>query len=261
VELKKIDGGKMKNMKKYIVIILFAAISSSSFGQSLNGSVVYHRKVDFISIMTRLPFLSSEEIDRIKLTWGSNDEDKGDEYLYYFNEDTSLYTKGEEDNEGGYSWGNQEKYFLYRDFKKKRVKDWRELLGKRYLIEDDLPKFKWKILNEIKEVEGYLCMKAETYDPVKDQVIHAWFADGIIFSGGPEGYSGLPGLILELNINEGDVIVTASNIKITSDKVDLPLPKKMKGKTSTIEAFDNMINKFISESIEAERNPYWRIRY
>jgi len=248
-------------MKKYSAIIIFLAISFSSFGQTLNGSVVYHRKVDFISIMTRLPFLTSEEIDRIKLTWGNNDDKKGDEYLYYFNEDKSLYTKGEEDNEGGYSWGNQEKYFLFRDFKKESVKDWREILGKKYIIEDNIPKYKWKILNEIKEIEGYLCMKAETYDAVKDQVIHAWFADGIIFSGGPEGYSGLPGLILELNINNGDVVVTASKVTITPDKVEIPIPKKMKGKTINTSAFDEIVSNYISESIDAERNPYWRIRY
>jgi len=246
-------------MKKYVTLILLIGIGFTSFAQSLNGTVTYNRKVDFISVMTRLPFLTSEEIDRIKLTWGKSDR-KGDEYLYYFNEDKALYTKGVEDNESGYSWGKAEKYFLYRDFKKKSVNDWREVLGKKYLIEDELPKFKWKILNEIKEVEGYLCMKAETFDPVKNQVIHAWFADGIIFSGGPEGYSGLPGLILELNINEGDVIITASKINLTPDKVDIPSPKKMKGKSIDIKGFDEIISNYISESIEAERNPYWRIR-
>ena len=248
-------------MRKYIITVILLSIGLTSFGQNLNGTIVYHRKVDFISIMTRLPFLSSEEIDRIKLTWGSSSDRKGQEHLFYFNEAESLYTIGEEDNEGGYSWGAQEKYFLLRDFKKKTVKDWREILGKKYVVEDNLPKFKWKILNEIKEIEGYLCMKAETYDSVKDQVIHAWFADGIIFSGGPEGYSGLPGLILELNINDGDVVVTASKVTLTSDKVDIPMPKKIKGKSIDIKGFDEIVKNFINQQIEAERNPYWRIRY
>ena len=86
-------------------------------------------------------------------------------------------------------------------------------------------------------------------------------SDGIIFSGGPEGYHGLPGMILELDINEGDVVITATNIKLTNDPVNLPMPKKMKGKQLTIGEFDKIIEDYISDSIEAERNPYWRIRY
>ncbi len=247
-------------MKKFLVAIIFLSISLSTFAQSLNGVIVYNRKVNYVSIMTRLPFLTSEEIDRVKLTWGNNSDNKGTNYVYFFNEAQSLYTQSEEENEGGYSW-SEEKYVLQRDHKKKTVNDWREVLGKRYLVEDDLPKYKWKILNEIKEIEGYLCMKAETYDPVKDQTIHAWFSDGIIFSGGPEGFAGLPGMILELNINDGDVVVTATDIKLTPDKVDIPLPKKMKGKSIDIQGFDSIISMFIAESIAAERNPYWRIRY
>ena len=246
-------------MKKLLVITLFLSFGLSSFSQTLNGTVVYNRKVNHISIMSRLPFLTSEELDRIKLTWGNMSENKGADYLYYFSDKQALYTQKERESEGDYSWAS-EKYLLFRDYKKKTVKDWREMLGKKYLIEDDLPKFKWKILNEIKEVEGYLCMKAETYDPVKNQIVHAWFADGIIFSGGPEGYAGLPGLILELNINNGDIVVSATDVKLTPDKVDLPLPKKMKGKAIRIDEFDTILSTYVSESIAAERNPYWRIR-
>lgn len=251
---------KMKTMKIFLSTIFVIAFSFLSFGQELNGEIVYNRKTDFISIMSRLPYLSEEQIDRAKLTWGNMDDNKGQDYLYYFNESKSLYTKKEEESEGNYSW-SQEDFFLHRDHKKAQVKDLKETLGKKYLIEDDLPKYKWKILNEIKEIEGYLCMKAETYNEVKDQVIHAWFSDGIIFSGGPEGYHGLPGMILELDINEGDVVITATNIKLTNDPVNLPMPKKMKGKQLTIGEFDKIIEDYISDSIEAERNPYWRIRY
>ena len=247
-------------MKKYISIIIFLSIGFASFAQSLNGTIVYNRKVNYISIMTRLPFLSTEQLDRIKLTWGNMSDNKGKNYIYYFDESQALYTQKEEESEGDYSWGS-EKYVLHRDYKKGTMNDWRELLGKKFLIEDEVPHYKWKILNEIKEIEGYLCMKAETYDPVKDQTIYAWFADGIIFSGGPEGYGGLPGMILELDINNGDVIVTATDINLTSDKVKLPIPKKMKGKTVKMKEFDEMVSSYIEESIEGERNPYWRIRY
>ncbi len=250
----------MKSIKNFLVLVLCFASSLTAIAQSESGVIIYNRKVNYVSIMTRLPFLSSEEIDRINLTWGKNSENKGQNHDYYYSEGKSLYTRSKEENNNGYSW-SQEKYLLFRDHKKQTVKDWREILGNRYLIEDDLPKRKWKILNEIKEVQGYLCMKAETYDPIKDQTIHAWFADGIIFSGGPEGYAGLPGMILEININYGDVVITATSVKLTQEKIDLPMPKKMKGKPIKIIDFNTIVRDYITESIEAERNPYWRIRY
>lgn len=254
---------KNLNMRIYLSILFVCLFVFQASSQDLNGEIVYKRKTNFIKIMSRLPYLSSEEIDRAKLTWGNWDEDddnRGEDYLYYFNDKKSLYTKKEEESDGNYSW-SQEKFILQRDHKKNRIKDLKETLGKKYLIEDDLPKYKWKILNEIKEVEGFLCMKAETYDEAKDQVIHAWFADGIMFSGGPEGYYGLPGMILELDINDGDAIITATKITLTPDEVKLPVPKKMKGKQLNASEFDELISNYIKDSITAERNPYWRIRY
>jgi len=104
-------------------------------------------------------------------------------------------------------------------------------------------------------------MKAETKDESKGQTIHAWFTDGINFFGGPEGYGGLPGMILELVINDGDVTITAQKVTLDGEDVTLPIPKKMKGKDITFAEFDSKVKDFIQESIDGERNPFWRIRY
>ena len=141
------------------------------------------------------------------------------------------------------------------------IKDIREELGKKYLIEDKIPKHKWKILNEIKEIAGYLCMKAETNNEIKDQVIHAWFTDAIPMSGGPEGYGGLPGMILQLDINDGDAVITATSVDLDTPIEKLPIPRKMKGKKIDIAEFDQKLEKFIAQSIDGQKNPYWRIRY
>ena len=105
-------------------------------------------------------------------------------------------------------------------------------------------------------------MKAETYNPVYDQKVYAWFTDQIPVNGGPEGYYGLPGMILELDFDDGTVLVTASNVEISNTTVDLPLPKKDKKlKKIPREDFDQKLTDFISKSKELERNPYWTLRY
>ena len=249
----------MINKKTIILFLVVLTLMSEVNAQNVQGIVTYNRKVDWISIMSRLPFMTQEEIERNRLTWGKY-ERQGRNYNLYIKGSKSLYTYGEEDTERGWSWKNEE-YVLIRDSSSGKANDLVGFLGKKYLLKEKAPKTKWKILNEIKEVEGFLCMKAETRDTTKNQVIHVWFADGINFSGGPDGYGGLPGLILELNVNNGDAIVTATNISLDQAEVKLPIPKKMKGKEISFADFNHQVKKFIDQSIEGKRNPYWRIRY
>lgn len=248
-------------MKLISIITGFAfmlCLPFESLAQDIQGQITYNRKVDWIAIMSTLPHMTQEEIDRVNLTWG-NDENDGRNYSYFFKDNKSVYTYKEEQSDGGYSW-KKEKYVIIRDHKKKQIQDNIELLGKKYKVEEEIPKLKWKILNEIKEIEGYLCMKAETSDTIKQQTIHAWFTDAIPFYGGPEGYSGLPGMILELDVNDGNIIVSATEVDLTTPVEKLPIPKKIKGKEITYHEFKTKMRKYIDETIEGKKNPYWRVR-
>lgn len=243
--------------KLLLLILSFCILDLSA--QKVEGTITYNRKTDWISIMSKLPYLSQEEIDRMKLTWGKS-ENKGSNYNLYFKDDKSLYTYKEEQEESGYSWRRSD-LVLTRDYRKGTLKDLREEIGTGFLVEDNIPKTKWKILNEIKEIAGYLCMKAETQDTIKGQIVHAWFTDAISFPGGPEGYGGLPGVILQLEINGGDATITATSVDLETPLEKLPYPRKMKGKKSTLAELNVRLEKFIVESVEGQKNPFWRIRY
>jgi len=245
---------------KNIILSLLCLFCLETSAQAVQGVVTYNRKTDWISIMSKLPYVSQEEVDRYTLSWG-NEENKGENFELHFKNNKSIYQPKEEDtNDYGYSWKKRE-LILIRDHKDKKLKELREEIGTKFLVEEDLPKTKWKILNEIKEIEGYLCMKAETKNEMKGQTIHAWFTDAIPISAGPEGYNGLPGIILELNINNDDAIITATKVDLETAVEKLPVPKKMKGKKTTLEQLNARIEKFIAQSIEGQKNPFWRVRY
>lgn len=57
-------------------------------------------------------------------------------------------------------------------------------------------------------------MKAETYDSVKSQRIIAWFTDRILVPAGPAEFGGLPGLILEIDINDQSSLIVAEEVKL-----------------------------------------------
>lgn len=135
------------------------------------------------------------------------------------------------------------------------------MIGKTYIMEDSLKQNDWKILNDIKDVAGHICMKAMIQDTIKKQKIVAWFAQDIPINAGPERLYGLPGLIMELDINDGAVIVEATKIEPLTITNEMDLPKKLKGKKINELAYQDMLRKFIQEKIKEERNPFWSIRY
>ena len=246
----------MKKVAIFLFLVSFSAICQEG---KQEGVVQYERTTFWVNIMSRLTYLSAEEKDRIKLTWGSTDEGWKQKMTLAFNENQSLYAYGEENTEQGWS-GRKETFFLTKNFASEHSTDYIDMLGKTYIVDDTLHTPTWKILNQIKEVAGYICMKAETVDTVKNQKITAWFAQEIPVMAGPERYFGLPGLILELDINEGDVVITASKVEFKKLTNEFNL-KKIKGKKISDAEYAKIIADFIKDSIKGERNPYWGLRY
>ncbi len=225
------------------------------------AKIVYERTEDYISIVSKLNIMTREEIDRMDLTWGSRRRGSqgGMPYQLIMNKDRSIYTYAE-DEQNNSNWRRSE-FWSFRDLVAGERIDLLEFGGQNYIVKDEWEFPKWKILDKIKDVNGYVCMLAETKDPVKNQVIHAWFTDEIPYRFGPEGYGGLPGVILEIEINGGDAVITATSIELNYKSEEVSLPKKMKGKNQTLAQYSDMAQKYIAESIQAKRNPYWNMRY
>ena len=249
---------------KNILLILCGLISLTAPAQDAKteGVVTYVRKERWVKITSRLTYLSQEQKDRIAQTYKNFVEnDKGIKMKLSFNATQSLYTyNSDEPEEGGYSWRKSD-LFLFRDFEKERKIDVIEMLGKTYIVDDSLHLPAWKIGNQIKEVAGYICMSAETQDTIRNYKVTAWFAQDIPVPAGPERLSGLPGLILELDINDGDVLIEAINVAFRPlTPTDLKMPK-LKGKKIDDAAYDVLIRNYIAEQMTAHQNPYWEIRY
>jgi GLPGLI family protein len=249
-------------MKK-LVILFGCLLSIAANAQNTEGVATYVRKEHWIKIINRLPFLSQEQKDREAQTWKNFEDDKGIKMKLTFNPNESLYTYlSDEPEEGGYSWRKSD-FFVYRNFENEKKMDIIEMLGKTYIVEDSLHTPSWKIGDQIKEVAGYVCMKAETEDPIKKQKIVAWFAQDIPVPAGPEFMNSLPGLILELDVNDGDVVIEATSVvfrKTTPEELKRP---KAKGKKINDAAYDTLLRERIAESMTAHRNPFgWSgIRY
>lgn len=254
-------------MKKILLCLtLLVAFTLPLFSQDqapvLEGRVRYLIIHDWAKKMAAVDYLSKQRKERIAYMWGNDSEWKM--YAnFFFTPNESKYQdsdeKAEADDEG-YSWRKDE-YIIKRNFEKNTEYDVIEMLGKTYIIEDSLYMPDWKIHNDLKEVAGHICMRAFWEDTIKHQKVVAWFAQDIPHSGGPERFCGLPGLILEVDLNDGALIITADLIETKKLTTEMDLPKKLKGKKIKEADYQDILKKFIKEKREAEEPYFWGMRY
>lgn len=144
---------------------------------------------------------------------------------------------------------------MYKNFAQQKGLQSTEMGGKNFLIVDTLKAQPWKLSEETKKILGYTCYKAtrkttaprmtmrtmsiggpSTGDTVKSTSavapkeieIVAWYTNDIVTPAGPESYGLLPGLILEINVDNGTTVYKATEVKATFNKKNLKEPTKGK---------------------------------
>ncbi|MCB0543250.1 MAG: GLPGLI family protein, partial [Saprospiraceae bacterium] len=173
-------------MKKLFAALLFM-LPLFLCAQEMEGSIRYLVTHNWTKKMAAVDYISKQQRERIAYMWGNRSEWKVYTVLY-FSATQSRYEDSEEraePDDEGYSW-RKDVYNIKRDFESNTIQDAIQLLGKTYVIEDTLIAPEWKILNDIKEVAGHVCMKAFLEDTLKQQKITAWFALDMPLSAGPE---------------------------------------------------------------------------
>jgi len=120
-----------------------------------------------------------------------------------------------------------------------------EFAGVNYLIKKN--KIDWILTKDTLQIDNYLCYKAKTTIIINNlkgkhklEVV-AWYAPEIPIPYGPDGYGGLPGLILELNNN--GIITSLKKIEFfKKDKtIDIELPTK--GEKVSEDEFSSIVAK------------------
>lgn len=246
----------MKSILKTIALIL---ITTGLRAQNIVGEVEYRYRIFYDKIYSSLPHLTQQEKDRILLTW-SNPEGYSTRMKLQFWPEKSLYTFGEPYEVRSYSWQVND-YFIENNLKDQTYLKYMDQMGKTYIVRDSLNAPKWRVMNEIRDILGHMCMKAVAEDSIKGQKITAWFASDIPVPVGPEEQFGLPGLILAYDINDGMLVVEAEKITFGEPAEIIALPKKLKGREVSGTEYQDLVQDFIQTSIESRRAWVWGLRY
>ncbi|MEM6967528.1 MAG: GLPGLI family protein, partial [Bacteroidota bacterium] len=117
---------------------------------------------------------------------------------------------------------------VFTDVAKGEVIERQKFMGKNFLITGATKKYKWKLTGKSEKILDYDCQKA-TYQVDSSQQYVAWFTPQIPVSAGPLGFSGLPGMILKLDRNNGEMTIEATKVDLRAlEKNAIKKPKKGK---------------------------------
>ncbi len=231
-----------------ICIILFSSIAAFCLAQNKEGVVTYESimRID----LSRFP-------PEMK---GMIPPERKSKNQLLFNEKESIYRavqEGEDINRrvtargGGVriqlrTPGGRDNEF-YTNLEEGTSIDKTEFMGRTFLIKGG-EEIDWKITSESQMIAGYQCMKA-TY--MRDTIpIAAWFSPQIPVPLGPAEYQGLPGMVLAVDINDGQRTIEAMEVDLRelADEETITVPQK--GKKVTRKQFEKIRDEKIKEMQE-----------
>lgn len=251
--------------KVFILSISFVLFVNFVFSGEFSGTVRYIVTHNWIKQLDSYEFISQADRERYAYVWGQSSE--WSEYsILKFNTNSSYYSETGERPGHSVSTHTRRKdeYMIYRNFDKNLVYDVKRILGTLYLIEDTIQHQKWRILNDMREIAGHICMNAEWVDTVRNHRVIAWFALDLPVSAGPERYGGLPGLILAINVNNGAYSITAEKVELSQSQIEIELPRHRRRINKITESeYRQIIYDYIREQRRARRGYFYGggIRY
>lgn len=117
--------------------------------------------------------------------------------------------------------------FTYKDLTTSNFKIFFDQNKVETYISDDLPKYDWNLTNENKIISGYKCKKATTKKKIlnRTQNITAWYCEEITIADGPRDFSGLPGFIIQIEIDDLTVIKFEKLKFLSRETTEILLPE------------------------------------
>ena len=260
-------------MKKLLVLLF---VTSLSYSQEFQGRAYYFSKTIFSADLKEENSESKKQDPAFeKALQEALKEASEKSYLLTFNKSECIYEQEQQLEKPKAASGEMQisvsisssEGRKYINAKNKTSSTEDAILGKEFLIVENIEKPDWKLVDETKKIGDYTCFKAKLTIPVsdkqkkeyeeflkkeeiksslfkmeepKEKIITAWYTPEIPVSFGPNNYWGLPGLILE--INEPETIILCSKVVLnTKEKAAIKAPNK--GQKISQKEFDSIQKK------------------
>lgn len=218
------------------------------FAQQTSGVITYEE-------VTQLQIELPEEVKAMAIEIPT--ENKTEKELYFTAEHSLFKNKANDDGpETIEADGGDFKFKMVRSMPDNRVYkhltdgktvQLQEFFGKKFIIEGEQKSYEWKMTGEQKPILDMLCLQAVSADT--SNKIEAWFTVQIPVPSGPDMLTGLPGMVLEMIVDDGQRKLTATNIEFR-EMSDEEIQAPSKGKSVSQEEYDKIVEKKMKEMEE-----------
>lgn len=231
-------------MKQVFVMAAVVLISQLAGAQQKEGKVTYER---VSNLEARFNINGVEQV---------MPQTRKETFELNFANGQSLWKAAEQDNQEDMPGGDGVQIrmivagtndVLHTNLETRKKTEKRELFDKSFIIDDSIKALKWKMSGETKTILNHTCMKAtavqirqstrmimndgnmERVEVTDTLPVVAWFTSEIPVSAGPGEYQGqLPGLILEMDVNNGKQTFRATAIDGKADVASIKEPSGKK---------------------------------
>lgn len=243
-------------MKKILIPIIAILIPFFAGAQTFiaKGKIEFERKVN----MHKMFEGDGEWIQELKKQMP---QFKVTYFDYFFDADQSCYKPGKDADESKstpfFDEGVAMDNIVYTNFTTQQFTSQKQVFEKQFLIQDSIRKISWKLTDDTRKIAGFNCRKA-TGIMMDSVFIFAFYTDEILTTGGPEGFNGLPGMILGIAIPRINTTWFATKLELVPvTPKDLAPPTKGK-KTNIPELQKSLLSSMKDWGKWAERN-VWQV--
>lgn len=216
----------------FFLLILFAAGTVRAQSNSIfipHGRIEFQRSVNVYAQMQQ----TMEEGDEqwVDLMKKMANHFRTSYFDLYFTGNKTLYKPGRESDDKqlfNFWTPPAQDNTVFADLDTRKAISRKNVFEQGFLVEDSLRTIKWKITDETRNIAGFTCRRANAI--IMDSIyVVAFYTDEILAEGGPESFTGLPGMILGVSLPHNHVSWMATKVEAVT-VADVQMAPPVKGK-------------------------------
>ncbi|WP_428331501.1 GLPGLI family protein [Mucilaginibacter sp.] len=231
-------------MKNILILLIALLLSINVFAQhahfAKSGTIEFEKKLNVYTLISKAINKDNEAfltpaLDAYKK---ANPQFKTLKSTLSFADNKSLFTPLEDDSAPNFFSSNPvitQNNTIFEDLSTGMSVAQKKVFDATFLMKDSTRKIKWKITDETRDIAGYTCRRANAI--VMDSIyVVAFYTTEIPVPGGPESFSGLPGMILGVALPHENMTWFATKVTVTGIEPNTIAPPK-KGKPVDSKSF------------------------
>lgn len=232
----------------YLVLALLAEVRCPAQQVFLSsGKIEFERRINQYARMEATMDANDESWKEFSKKVAGN-QFKTDYFDLTFARGKTFYQPGRETTDKPGIWfvnHPAQDNIVFADLERGNSVSVKKIFEQTFLIADTLRKIKWKITDETRPIAGFNCRRANAL--IMDSIyVVAFYTDEILTSGGPESFSGLPGMILGVALPHQHITWFATRVEAVPVQ-ESQLAAPVRGKKITIAGLTETMQKSMKD--------------